>query len=125
MRTDQDTLGDRQPLLDPDGLIIQSPIKRQNLLAVCCCLLVMVLISASYAFTEAPLYRLYESVLCREYYKEHDTFMVDYHGEIPEEKCKLPSIQQDLSMITSKQVQINLLPCKYICNVWKIPFTDK
>jgi len=87
MRTDQDTLGDRQPLLDPDGLIIQSPIKRQNLLAVCCCLLVMVLISASYAFTEAPLYRLYESVLCREYYKEHDTFMVDYHGEIPEEKC--------------------------------------
>jgi hypothetical protein len=125
MSTDHGTSGEHEPLLAPDDRIIPAPLPRQNLTAVFCCLLIMVLVSASYAFTEAPLYRLYESVLCREYYKEHDTFMIDYHREIPEEKCKLPSIQQDLSMITSKQVLINLLPCKYICNVWKIPFTNK
>jgi hypothetical protein len=113
MSTDHGTSAEDQPLLPPEGRIIPAPIKRQNPTAVFCCLLVMILISASYAFTEAPLYRLYESVLCREYYKEHDTFMIDYHGEIPEEKCKLTSIQQDLSMITSKQVQINLFPCMY------------
>jgi hypothetical protein len=114
MSTDHGTSRERQPLLAPDGRITQAPVNRQNPTAVSYCLLIMVLISAFYAFTEAPSIRLYESVLCREYYKEQDPFLIGYGGEIPEEKCKNGFIQQNLSMVTSKQVRFNAVACKYI-----------
>jgi len=78
---------------------------------VWCCMLVMVLISMSYAFSEAPLYRLYESRICVGYWLEHDSTVIDSHGNVPEDKCKLPFIQTDLAMFQSNQVLYNTITC--------------
>jgi hypothetical protein len=76
----------------------------------------MALISTSYAFAEAPLYRLYESVICKEHYRPHDPAVIGHDGAIPEEECKLDPIQQDLAMIVAKQVQINGWACEWSSN---------
>jgi len=78
---------------------------------VWCCMIVMILISMSYAFSEAPLYRLYESNICKRYWLEHDYTVIDSQGNVPEEKCKLSSIQRDLAMIQTNQVFYNTIAC--------------
>ena len=76
----------------------------------------MALISTSYAFAEAPLYRLYESVICKEYYQPHDRTVIGHDDAIPEEKCKINPIQQNLAMVVANQVQINGWTCEWSSN---------
>ncbi len=101
-----------QPLLATVGSI--ESLTRPKLTTVLYCLAIMVLISMSYWFSEAPLYRLYKSVLCKKYYTEHDTSVIRHDGSIPEEKCKHDSIQQGVAMVLTKQAQVNLWTCRYI-----------
>lgn len=71
----------------------------------------MILVAASYAFTEAPLLWLYESMACKEYYRVHDPSVIGPHGAIPEEKCKLDAVQQEVAKVTNQQVLINGIIC--------------
>jgi hypothetical protein len=91
---------------------------------VFCGLLAIAFISISYAFIEAPLYRLYEVALCKGYYREHNPSVVEPGGQIPEEKCKVVSIQQDLAILLTTQAQIDFCTCKHPLKSTKFPATD-
>jgi hypothetical protein len=113
MVTDNGASSEDDPLLNPRPLHLPDASRDQATKTVFWGLLVMAFISMSYSFIEAPLYRLYETNLCKRYYREHNPLVIGLDAEIPEEKCKLDSIQQDLAILLTKQVQINLWACKY------------
>lgn len=46
-----------------------------------------------------PEVRLFELLVCPKYYLEHNAAMVDNHGKVPEEYCKLDEIQGQLGML--------------------------
>ena len=64
---------------------------------------------------EAPQTRLYESVVCRDYFNTHDPSVIGSDGKIPEAECKIDAIQGDLAMITSSQRLFNLMCSKRTC----------
>lgn len=131
MIPDQEVLQEQRPLLssesrNPDATgdrprdpSSQPGTRQEKAKAVPYCLLIMVLISTSYAFTEAPLYSLYESVICKDYYRKHDLSVSSNNGKIPEGNCKLRPIQQELSMVVTKQVQANLSACECEPGAWR------
>lgn len=75
---------------------------------------VLVIISISGCMTEAPQIRLYESVVCRDYYTTHDPSAIRDDGTIPEASCKIESIQADLAVILSYQKLFNLVFSKRV-----------
>jgi hypothetical protein len=103
---------EHDPLLAPIRPTASSPAKDQTTKTVLYCLVTVAFISISYAFIEAPMYRLYESVICERYYKEHDPSVIGPAGRIPEQRCKIDSIQQELAVLLTKQAQANLCACK-------------
>ena len=113
MVTDNGASGEDDPLLNSRPLHLSDASRNLATKTVFWGLLVMAFISISYSFIEAPLYRLYETSLCKRYYREHDPLVIRQGVEIPEELCKLDSIQQDLAILLTKQVQFNLWACKY------------
>ena len=100
------------PLLAPNQRNTALPLQNNTTRTVLWSLAVVAFISMSYAFIEAPGYRLYETVICKRYYRKHDPSAIGSGGVIPEEKCKIDSIQQELAMLLAKQGRINLLACK-------------
>jgi hypothetical protein len=56
---------------------------------------------------KAPRLRLYESIICTEYYQTHNISLpldIPWEGSIPEEYCKLDDIQDELAMIQGWQM---------------------
>jgi MFS family permease len=56
---------------------------------------------------QAPRLRLYESIICNEYYQTHNINLpqnVPFQGPIPEGHCKLNEIQDELAMIQGWQL---------------------
>lgn len=47
----------------------------------------------------APINRLLELTICREYYNEHDPAQVAPDGTVDEKLCKLPAIQTELAVL--------------------------
>lgn len=48
---------------------------------------------------QAPLARLYESILCAQYWKQHDPSRLLPDGSVPEELCKLNSMQDTVAVL--------------------------
>jgi hypothetical protein len=59
-------------------------------------LILMVLANLAWSLYQLPLNRVVERRLCREYYLETDPSKIGEDGSVPEELCKLDSIQQGL-----------------------------
>lgn len=72
----------------------------------------MVLVSMSYAISEAPLLLLYETSICKTYYSVNDPAAIGPGGYIPEDKCKLEPIQAELTMVHASQKQFNFAASK-------------
>jgi hypothetical protein len=56
---------------------------------------------------QAPRLRLYESIICTEYYQTHNISLpldIPWQGSIPEEYCKVDGIQDELAMIQGWQL---------------------
>jgi hypothetical protein len=111
---------EHDPLLAPIRRTASSPTKDQTTKTVLCSLVTVAFISMSYAFIEAPIYRLYESVICKRYYREHEPSVISPAGRIPEERCKMDSIQQELAVLLTKQAQMNLCACKHVPRLLRI-----
>jgi hypothetical protein len=111
----EDVLEENRPLLVPPVNLVSLDATWNRLSpTVLYCFVIMILVSTSYAIAEAPLYRLYESVICTKYYREHDPSVIGKDGTVPEAMCKLDSIQQALAIILTKQVQFNFWACQYM-----------
>jgi hypothetical protein len=46
-----------------------------------------------------PQIRLFESIICENYYKAHDPSVIRPDGSIPEALCKVESVQGELAML--------------------------
>jgi hypothetical protein len=114
MTSENRSLREHDPLLAPirPRPTASSTAKDQTTKTVLYCLVTVVFISMSYAFIEAPMYRLYESVICERYYKEHGPSVIGPADRIPEQRCKIDSIQQELAVLLTQQAQANLCACK-------------
>ncbi|KAF2094187.1 MFS general substrate transporter [Rhizodiscina lignyota] len=56
-----------------------------------------------------PLSRVIESRYCREYYREHDPSVISHDGTVPEELCKLNSVQQQLAWLQGSIETLHVL----------------
>jgi hypothetical protein len=125
MRADDRDDQDDQPLLPSANSTPLDTTWKRVPTTVLYCFAIMVLIATSYAFAEAPLYRLYESVICKRYYRKHNPSVIGHDGTIPEAMCKIDLIQQELAMVLTKQVQLNFWACQFppsYANYYKVYF---
>lgn len=58
----------------------------------------------------APLTRLYESISCYKYYATHDPSGIPVTGIIPEEMCKVSSVQDTVAVLNSWQNVWDVIP---------------
>ena len=118
------TLEEHEPLLPSDRPLPAKATSKPKFRIVWCCMVVEILIAMYYAFSEAPLYRLYESVICEDYYSAHDPLVIEPGGGVPEEKCKLDPVQMDLTIIQSNQALFNLISCTSTLSTLCFVLTD-
>ena len=90
---------------------------RQSIILVL--LLVILLCSFGDQLEEAPLARIYESIICYKYYEQHDTSKLRLPrnelgagaiGGVDEMWCKEPEVQDDLAMLNGLQPFLDGLP---------------
>lgn len=58
----------------------------------------------------APRIRLYESVICAEFYSQADPSLVGPDGSVPERLCKVVPVQEELATILGWQSFIDSIP---------------
>lgn len=46
-----------------------------------------------------PVTRIYESIVCREYYAQHDPTRIASNGQVEEELCKVKDVQSELAAV--------------------------
>lgn len=109
MSNENGSVHERQPLLSNNSKSTESASSyTTDWYTLIWCMTVLVLISISGCMTEAPQTRLYESVICRDYYNTHYPSAIGDDGNVPEAMCKIESIQGDIAMILSYQKLINV-----------------
>ena len=58
----------------------------------------------------APRMRLFESVICSDYYRAVDPSLVDGDGSVPEKLCKVDAVQEKLASILGLQFFFDSVP---------------
>lgn len=58
----------------------------------------------------APRIRLFESVVCRDYFLRHDPSLVDRDGGVPEHWCKVDAVQAKVASILGWQFFFDSVP---------------
>ena len=58
----------------------------------------------------APVQRIWESILCRDYYQEHDPSRIGWDGNVEESLCKIPPIQKPLAKLRGWSSTVEVLP---------------
>lgn len=59
---------------------------------------------------QTPQMRLLEGNICRNYYRQYDSSVIDLNDDIPEELCKIAEVQAQVSHITGLANIFNLIP---------------
>ncbi len=62
-------------------------------------LVLVALVNLSWSLYQLPLIRVVESRLCHDHYAATDPSVIPPHARVPEELCKIDSVQQALSRI--------------------------
>lgn len=62
----------------------------------------------------APMTRIFESITCLHYYKEHDPTIIGKNGYIPEELCKNKEIQGEVAIVKGYGELFDALSGKFI-----------
>ena len=106
---------DTRPLITPSSServtpqALQGSIEKIDWSTILPCMGVLVLISISTSIIKAPQTRLYESVVCFNYYRSHNSSVIGDDGNVPESLCKIPIIQGNVATILSWQATCNLV----------------
>ncbi|KAF2460314.1 major facilitator superfamily domain-containing protein [Lineolata rhizophorae] len=86
--------------------------KRSSTAAVLTVLVLAILAGAGADQVLDPaLTRIYESVLCRDYWRKHDPSLIGSDGGdgVKEEKCKIPEVQGELAMLLGFQTGLSCI----------------
>jgi hypothetical protein len=74
-----------------------------------CAVLIVTLFIAVF-LSAAPQLRLIESIICSNYYRENDRRIFNENGNIPEQYCKVDSIQEELAFLNGFQTLFSNIP---------------
>lgn len=75
-----------------------SPSRRVRLAPTICAGIILVMNVAFYS-RAAPVLRLVESSVCREYFSIHDPSVIGSNGNVPEQMCKVDYIQKKVAWL--------------------------
>lgn len=92
-----------------DTQIIESHARHQ-IITISLCTLAIIFIDMGYFLTSAPQLRLFESIICRNYYRSRDPGVIDRHGQVPEHLCKINVVQDEIAFIDGYQMLFDNIP---------------
>lgn len=67
--------------------------------AILALLALLLLVNLAASLYQLPVNRVIERRFCREYYSAHDPSVIDDHGNIDEEVCKIDAVQRRLAWL--------------------------
>ncbi|KAK6533318.1 hypothetical protein TWF694_002269 [Orbilia ellipsospora] len=59
---------------------------------------------------QAPIVRIYEDIICRNYFDAHQPELNHSGRQIPEEQCKIPPVQKELALIRGMEPVFDAIP---------------
>lgn len=74
------------------------------------CFVLVVTVDMAAYLSSAPQIRLFESIICLDYYKENDPGFIDGNGNVPEEHCKIDQVQGEIAMLNGFQTLFSNIP---------------
>lgn len=90
--------GSRRPSLSVSMLSLSQD-RRRQLLFIVLLVFIAICIDIGASMLVAPMQRIYESIICRDYYREHDPTMIGKDREVEEGLCKVPHVQLELAKL--------------------------
>ncbi|MCJ1304184.1 hypothetical protein MMC08_006996 [Hypocenomyce scalaris] len=84
----------------------------------------VILFNGGTIIQEAPKTRLFESIFCYHFYREHDPSFIGADGTVPEHFCKIEPVQSDVAMLKGWQVFLDNIPTILLAIPFGI-FADK
>lgn len=84
-------------------------------LILLCTFLLQFLISFATNVTEVPIIRLFELAACHQYY-DHQTSVVGPVDRIDENLCKVPKVQNELSLLTGFKFGFDAVYVSYLAS---------
>lgn len=60
---------------------------------------IILLVEMGSAMTQGPYTRIFESIACKHWYRDHDPSQLGSDGEVPEDACKSSAIQSEVATI--------------------------
>lgn len=105
-------LDELSPLLHPAAMETDAArhLVRRQYTTIFLCALAVVFIDMGCFLTSAPQLRLFESIVCRDYYKGRGSGPVDPHGDIPEHLCKINAVQDEVAFLDGYQMLFDNIP---------------
>jgi hypothetical protein len=77
----------------------ERPRSRPTRAAIGALLSLLLLVNLAASLYQLPLNRVIERRLCRDYYSEHDPSRIGHGGSVPENLCKIDTVQKALAWI--------------------------
>ncbi|KAH8150986.1 uncharacterized protein LAJ45_05169 [Morchella importuna] len=74
------------------------------------CFVIIVTVDMAGYLSSAPQVRLFESIVCLDYYRENDPSLIGGDGSVPEELCKVDSVQREIAMLNGMQTLFSNIP---------------
>lgn len=62
----------------------------------------------------APQTRIFENIVCRNYYDKHEPGQFP-PGDIPEDQCKIKSVQAEVAFVQGLMSSFDAIPSKFSC----------
>ncbi|EED19842.1 MFS transporter, putative [Talaromyces stipitatus ATCC 10500] len=105
----EDRFADREdaPFLDPSQPKNERPSRKEKnasreklrIRLMITLYAIILLVEMGNAMTNGPFTRIFESIVCKNWYREHDPSKLGSDGEVPEDQCKSSAIQGEVATI--------------------------
>ena len=84
----------------PSPLLNQKPLAKDLYFrTIIIILALIVIVEFATILQTPPAVRLFEIIYCREYYQLHNPGLIDEHGVVKEELCKVDAVQHNLASL--------------------------
>ncbi|KAF3902981.1 hypothetical protein ABW20_dc0105296 [Dactylellina cionopaga] len=104
VRTDRDTI------IDSEAGSPRISRTRRALPILVLFIIIVFIFDCSDTFLTSPLVRIYEDIICRQYYGSHQPQSYPGGGQIPEEKCKIAPVQKELAIVRGLEPVFDAIP---------------
>ncbi|KAE8392302.1 major facilitator superfamily domain-containing protein [Aspergillus alliaceus] len=88
----------------------KAPLKKGRLSIFVICVLLVTFGDFAVLSINIPLTRLYESIICYQYYEQSDPSRIDPGGNVPEQWCKIAPVQGDVALIRGYEALFTYIP---------------